>query len=110
MALCVAFTAGHGTNRQHTQTLTLFEDRDQGSFGAFVPTGRDFSCARSSANYGRSGVIAPIGVPRPTPLAFPQADLADDALRCRQALVRGLSGPGQWRQRARLRVATTPAR
>ena len=26
---------------------------------AFVPTGRDFSCARSSANYGRSGVIAP---------------------------------------------------
>jgi hypothetical protein len=29
MALCVAFTAGHGTNRQHTQTLALFEVRDQ---------------------------------------------------------------------------------
>ena len=25
MALCVAFTAGHGTNRQHGSTLALFE-------------------------------------------------------------------------------------
>lgn len=25
MALCVAFTAGHGTNRQHGPTLALFE-------------------------------------------------------------------------------------
>jgi hypothetical protein len=25
MALCVAFTAGHGTNRQHVPTLALFE-------------------------------------------------------------------------------------
>ena len=31
MALCVALTAGHGTNRQHTQTLALFEVRDQES-------------------------------------------------------------------------------
>ena len=29
MALCVAFTAGHGTNRQHGSTLALFEIRDQ---------------------------------------------------------------------------------
>ena len=29
MALGVALTAGHGTNRQHTQTLALFEVRDQ---------------------------------------------------------------------------------
>ena len=25
MALCIAFTARHGTNRQHTPTLALFE-------------------------------------------------------------------------------------
>ena len=31
MALCVAFTAGHGTNRQHVPTLALFEIRDQPS-------------------------------------------------------------------------------
>jgi hypothetical protein len=29
MALCIAFTAGHGTNRQHSPTLALFEIRDQ---------------------------------------------------------------------------------
>jgi hypothetical protein len=29
MALCVAFTAGHGTNRQHGPTLALFEIRGQ---------------------------------------------------------------------------------
>jgi len=29
MALCVAFTAGHGTNRQHSATLALFETPDQ---------------------------------------------------------------------------------
>jgi len=29
MALCIAFTAGHGTNRQHRQTLALFEVRYQ---------------------------------------------------------------------------------
>jgi hypothetical protein len=29
MALSVALTTGHGTNRQHTQTLALFEVRDQ---------------------------------------------------------------------------------
>ncbi len=34
VALCVSFTAGHGTNRQHTVTLTLFEIRGQ-------PVGRD---------------------------------------------------------------------
>jgi hypothetical protein len=31
MALCVAFTAGHGTNRQHSQSLALFEVRYQGT-------------------------------------------------------------------------------
>jgi hypothetical protein len=31
MALCVAFTASHGTNRQHGPRLTLFEIGDQGS-------------------------------------------------------------------------------
>jgi hypothetical protein len=31
MALCVAFTAGHGTNRQHNPRLALFEIRIQGS-------------------------------------------------------------------------------
>jgi hypothetical protein len=31
MALSVALTAGHGTNRQHKQTLALFEVRDQES-------------------------------------------------------------------------------
>ena len=36
MALCVAFTAGHGTNRQHTQTLALFEVRDQESLQLVV--------------------------------------------------------------------------
>jgi hypothetical protein len=29
MALCVALTAGHGTNRQHTPTLALFENWGQ---------------------------------------------------------------------------------
>jgi len=29
MSLCVAFTAGHGTNGQHEPTLALFEIRDQ---------------------------------------------------------------------------------
>jgi hypothetical protein len=33
MALCVAFTAGHGTNRQHSSTLALFEIRDQPALG-----------------------------------------------------------------------------
>jgi hypothetical protein len=30
MALCVAFTAGHGTNRQHHPRLALFEFGIQG--------------------------------------------------------------------------------
>ncbi|MGB6677876.1 MAG: hypothetical protein WBE44_14375, partial [Terriglobales bacterium] len=29
VALCVSFTAGHGTNRQHRSTLALFEIGDQ---------------------------------------------------------------------------------
>jgi hypothetical protein len=29
MALCVAFPAGHGTNRQHNRRLALFEIGDQ---------------------------------------------------------------------------------
>jgi hypothetical protein len=29
MALCIVFTAGHGTNRQHDPTLALFEIRGQ---------------------------------------------------------------------------------
>jgi hypothetical protein len=31
MALSVALTPGHGTNRQHTMTVALFEVGDQGS-------------------------------------------------------------------------------
>src|SRR5712692_6865490 len=110
MALCVALPAGHGTNRQHTPTLALFEDRNQGSLAAFVPTGRELSCVSIQRELRAIWSDFTDGNPQPTPLAFPQADLADDALRCRQALVRGLSGPAQWRQQARLRVATTPAR
>jgi hypothetical protein len=34
MALCVAFTAGHGTNRQHRKTLVLFEFRHQARLSA----------------------------------------------------------------------------
>ena len=33
MALCVAFTAGHGTNRQHVPTLALFEIWGQATSG-----------------------------------------------------------------------------
>jgi hypothetical protein len=36
MTLCVAPTAGHGTNRQHRQTLALFEVRDQESCGSWL--------------------------------------------------------------------------
>lgn len=34
MALRIRRPAGHSTNRQHTATLALFEDREQGSFGS----------------------------------------------------------------------------
>jgi hypothetical protein len=42
MALSVGLAAGHGTNRQHTQTLALFEVRIKGvaARGTVPPTSK----------------------------------------------------------------------
>jgi len=61
MALCVAFTAGHGTNRQHTQTLLLFEFRHQTRLCAHPHIFIAYDCRRaidsgSVVQMGREGL------------------------------------------------------
>jgi hypothetical protein len=48
MALSVALTAGHGTNRQHGQTLLLFEFRHQARLSAHPHIFSAYDCRRAT--------------------------------------------------------------
>lgn len=84
-----------------TPTLTRFEDWSKEVLAAFVLMGREFGCVSIQRELGAIWSDFTDGNPQTTPLAFPQGDLADDALRRRQVWIvylqdqrSGVSRPG----------------